>query len=122
MIKYFYPGAREKMVTVDRAIVAIAVVQVLAELFAWETTKSILKCIPIAGLIYITLEIKKIHKLDNAKYLVAALVFGAIGDFFLLFQPVAMFLIGMVSFLISHLFYITLLSIESTVIGTPTDQ
>ena len=84
--------------------------------------KFVLKCVPIFVLIYITLDIKKSQSLVDAKYLVAALVFGAVGDFFLLFvKLLPFFLTGTLSFGISHLFYILLSRKKSTNIITRTD-
>ena len=90
----------------------------MSEYFVLFPLKFVLKCVPIFGLIYVTLEIGKVERLGDAKYLVGALTFGAIGDFFLLFSTsVPLFLTGMFSFLISHLFYITLLRKKSTTVA-----
>lgn len=123
MIKSVYPQASWKLVLADRLFFITAILEIVAEYLLIYPVKFILKCVPIFVLIYITLEIKKEQHLHKAKYLVAALVFGAIGDFFLLYvRTLPLFLTGTLSFLISHLFYITLSRIKSTDVLTRSDK
>ena len=114
MISYFDSSASAKLIAVDRLIVLVALLELLAEFFVIQSLKFSLKCLPIFGLIFIALKSKTEGKAKYSNRLALALTFGAIGDFFLLFQPFELFLIGMLSFLISHLFYISVLRLKLT--------
>lgn len=89
-------------------IIATAVIEIVGgELFDIYAIRLFVKCVPIVGLILLT---AAVWSPLSKKSLICALVFGGIGDFFLIFENnFSYFIIGMLSFLISHLFYISLL-------------
>jgi uncharacterized membrane protein YhhN len=90
-------------------VIITAVIEVITgEILDLHQFRLYLKCVPIVGLLLMVYASKLSLSSTGLK---GAIIFGGLGDFFLIFgDEFHMFIIGMLSFLISHLFYIYVLT------------